>query len=120
MPLLGFGTWRLRGQPAYEAIRAALDVGYRHLDTATMYGNEAEVGRALADSAGPRARCSSPPSCRRARRAGAETLDDQPARAGHRLRGPVAGALAAAARATLTVWREFLALREPGWPAPSG
>ena len=54
MPLLGFGTWRLRGSAGYEAILAALQVGYRHLDTATMYGNEAEVGRALKDSGVPR------------------------------------------------------------------
>jgi 2,5-diketo-D-gluconate reductase A len=50
MPLLGFGTWQLRGRRAYDAVRYALDVGYRHLDTATMYGNEAEVGRAVRDS----------------------------------------------------------------------
>ncbi len=50
MPLVGFGTWQLRGQSAYDAVRYALEVGYRHLDTATMYGNEAEVGRALRDS----------------------------------------------------------------------
>lgn len=50
MPLVGFGTWQLQGRRGYEAIRHALDVGYRHLDTATTYGNEAEVGRALRDS----------------------------------------------------------------------
>jgi 2,5-diketo-D-gluconate reductase A len=50
MPLLGFGTWQLTGDQAYRAVRAALDVGYRHLDTATGYGNEAEVGRAVRDS----------------------------------------------------------------------
>ena len=50
MPMVGFGTWRLRGSRAYEAVRYALDVGYRHLDTATMYQNEAEVGRAVRDS----------------------------------------------------------------------
>ena len=54
MPLLGFGTWQLRGKAAYEAVREALEAGYRHLDTATMYGNEAEVGRALRDSGVPR------------------------------------------------------------------
>jgi len=54
MPLLGFGTWQIRGNAAYEAVRDALEAGYRHLDTATMYGNEAEVGRALADSGVPR------------------------------------------------------------------
>jgi 2,5-diketo-D-gluconate reductase A len=50
MPLVGFGTWRLRGRSAYDAVRFALEAGYRHIDTATMYGNEAEVGQALADS----------------------------------------------------------------------
>ncbi|HEY7489255.1 MAG TPA: aldo/keto reductase [Streptosporangiaceae bacterium] len=50
MPLVGFGTWQLRGRRAYEATKYALEVGYRHLDTATMYGNESEVGRAVRDS----------------------------------------------------------------------
>jgi 2,5-diketo-D-gluconate reductase A len=50
MPLLGFGTWQLTGPTCYDAVRTALDAGYRHLDTATMYRNEAEVGRALRDS----------------------------------------------------------------------
>ena len=50
MPLLGFGTWQIRGKRAYDAVRTALDLGYRHIDTATMYGNEAEVGRAVRDS----------------------------------------------------------------------
>lgn len=54
MPLLGFGTWQITGPPAYDAVRTALDVGYRHLDTAMVYGNEEEVGRALADSGVPR------------------------------------------------------------------
>jgi diketogulonate reductase-like aldo/keto reductase len=54
MPLLGFGTWQIRGDAAYAAVREALEAGYRHLDTATMYGNEAEVGRALKDSGVPR------------------------------------------------------------------
>ncbi len=50
MPLLGFGTWQITGPAAAEAVLAALDAGYRHIDTATMYGNEAEVGRAIAES----------------------------------------------------------------------
>ena len=54
MPLLGFGTWQIRGHDAYRAVRHALDAGYRHLDTATMYGNEDQVGRALRDSGVPR------------------------------------------------------------------
>src|SRR5918997_1205646 len=47
IPLLGFGTWQLKGKNAVRATSAALETGYRHLDTATIYGNEAEVGRAL-------------------------------------------------------------------------
>jgi 2,5-diketo-D-gluconate reductase A len=54
MPLVGFGTWQVTGEQGYHAVRAALDAGYRHIDTATMYGNEAEVGRALRDSGLPR------------------------------------------------------------------
>src|SRR5215471_19369380 len=50
MPMVGFGTWQLQGQTAYQAIRHALRVGYRHIDTATMYRNEEQVGLALADS----------------------------------------------------------------------
>jgi diketogulonate reductase-like aldo/keto reductase len=54
MPLLGFGTWQIKGQDALRATSAALEAGYRHLDTATIYGNEREVGLALADSGLPR------------------------------------------------------------------
>ena len=50
MPLLGFGTWQIKGGVATRAVSAALDAGYRHLDTALVYGNEAQVGQALADS----------------------------------------------------------------------
>jgi 2,5-diketo-D-gluconate reductase A len=50
LPLVGFGTWQVSGRSGYDAVRKALDVGYRHIDTATMYANEAEVGRALRDS----------------------------------------------------------------------
>jgi 2,5-diketo-D-gluconate reductase A len=54
MPMLGFGTWQITGRKAHEATLAALHTGYRHIDTATMYGNEAEVGRAVRDSGIPR------------------------------------------------------------------
>ncbi len=54
MPLLGFGTWQLTGTEAREATAWALEAGYRHLDTATMYGNELEVGAALAGSGADR------------------------------------------------------------------
>jgi diketogulonate reductase-like aldo/keto reductase len=50
MPVVGLGTAGLLGEPGYHAIRAALDAGYRHLDTAAGYHNEAEVGRAVRDS----------------------------------------------------------------------
>jgi diketogulonate reductase-like aldo/keto reductase len=54
MPMIGFGTWQLHGRMAYDCVRHALDVGYRHIDTAAFYGNEAEVGRAVRDSGIPR------------------------------------------------------------------
>jgi len=54
MPLLGFGTWEMRGKTTQNAVARALEVGYRHIDTARMYGNEVEVGRALAASRVPR------------------------------------------------------------------
>lgn len=50
MPLLGLGTWQLRNSSAVKAMLRALEVGYRHLDTATGYGNEEEVGQAVAQS----------------------------------------------------------------------
>jgi 2,5-diketo-D-gluconate reductase A len=54
MPLLGLGTWQARGRAAVDAVRRALEVGYRHIDTATAYGNEREVGQAIAESGVPR------------------------------------------------------------------
>jgi 2,5-diketo-D-gluconate reductase A len=50
MPMIGFGTWLVRGKAGRDAMRAALGAGYRHIDTATMYGNEADVGHVLASS----------------------------------------------------------------------
>ncbi|MBT2210221.1 MULTISPECIES: aldo/keto reductase [Actinomadura] len=50
LPLIGFGTWELPPATAYEATRTALEVGYRHIDTAALYQNEADVGRAVKDS----------------------------------------------------------------------
>jgi 2,5-diketo-D-gluconate reductase A len=54
MPIVGLGTWALRGPAGRAAVRQALEVGYRHLDTATAYGNEGEVGRAIRESGVPR------------------------------------------------------------------
>lgn len=50
MPLLGFGTWQIQGASATRAVAAALEAGYRHLDTATVYRNEGEVGQGLRES----------------------------------------------------------------------
>ena len=50
IPALGLGTWDLNGEVCVRAVHAGLEMGYRHIDTARMYGNEAEVGRGLRDS----------------------------------------------------------------------
>lgn len=55
IPLLGLGVWQVPDGPECEqAVRWALELGYRHIDTAQAYGNEASVGRALRDSGVPR------------------------------------------------------------------
>jgi len=54
MPVLGLGVWQIRGKDGVAAVRHALDVGYRLIDTASMYGNEAEVGQAVRESGVPR------------------------------------------------------------------
>ncbi len=115
MPMVGFGTWRLRGSAGYEAILAALRAGYRHIDTATMYGNEAEVGHALRDSGLDR-------------RQVFLTTKLPPGKAG-RERQTLCASLRAlgtdyvdlwlvhwppAARALVPMWSEFLTLREAG------
>ena len=50
VPRLGFGTFQLGGQACRDSVLTALDVGYRHIDTASMYGNEAEIGSALRET----------------------------------------------------------------------
>ena len=50
VPALGLGTWRLSGERCVGAVERALGMGYRHVDTAQMYGNEAEVGRGMQSS----------------------------------------------------------------------
>jgi diketogulonate reductase-like aldo/keto reductase len=55
LPLLGLGVWQVRpGSETENAVRWALEVGYRHIDTAQAYGNEESVGKALRDSGVPR------------------------------------------------------------------
>ena len=55
IPRIGFGTWRLSGRDCKEGVADALSAGYRHIDTAAMYGNEEEVGRGLRASGVERA-----------------------------------------------------------------
>src|SRR5215469_3282898 len=115
MPMVGFGTWQLRGRQGYDAIRYALRAGYRHIDTATMYRNEAEVGRAVRDSG-------------LARDEVFITTKLPPENAG-RERATLAASLRAlgtdyvdlwlvhwppAERMLIPAWREFLALRDQG------
>jgi diketogulonate reductase-like aldo/keto reductase len=55
MPMLGLGVWQVPDGPeCVNAVRWALELGYRHIDTAQAYGNEESVGRALRDSGVPR------------------------------------------------------------------
>ena len=55
IPKVAFGTWQIPGGEAtYQAVRAALAAGYRHIDTALAYQNEASVGQAIRDSGIPR------------------------------------------------------------------
>lgn len=54
VPALGFGTYRLPGEEAEDPVRWALDTGYRHIDTAQRYENEANVGKVIAQSGIPR------------------------------------------------------------------
>ena len=54
VPKFGVGTFRLTGQTVIDSVKNALDVGYRAVDTAQIYGNEAEVGQAIAESHIPR------------------------------------------------------------------
>ncbi len=54
MPKLGLGTFRMKGAECAEAVQGALGLGYRHIDTAEMYGNEEAVGEGIANSGVPR------------------------------------------------------------------
>jgi len=54
IPSFGVGTFRLTGQTVIDSVRNALELGYRAIDTAQIYGNEAEVGQAIAESGVPR------------------------------------------------------------------
>lgn len=47
IPVLGLGTWDLTGEACEKIVKKALDLGYRHIDTAELYQNEVEIGRAI-------------------------------------------------------------------------
>ncbi|MEO5905523.1 MAG: aldo/keto reductase, partial [Saprospiraceae bacterium] len=50
VPAIGLGTYKLKGPAAIEIIHRAIQIGYRHIDTAQIYENEVEVGKAIAES----------------------------------------------------------------------
>jgi len=115
MPMLGFGTWQIQGDAAHRSVSYALQAGYRHIDTATMYGNEDQVGRALAEASVPRdevfVTTKLPPGNARRSRA---TLDEslKALRTDHvdlwLIHWPPRG------RTLVPLWRDFLAARDEG------
>ena len=59
LPLLGLGVWQVpNGRECVDAVRWALELGYRHIDTAQAYGNEESVGQGLRESVSRAIRCS--------------------------------------------------------------
>ena len=54
IPQLGYGVWQIEDNGAADAVGTALETGYRHIDTASIYGNEVGVGRGIATSSVPR------------------------------------------------------------------
>lgn len=54
IPVLGLGTWQMKGKTCQRTVREALEMGYRHIDTAQMYRNEDRVGSAVKNSSVPR------------------------------------------------------------------
>lgn len=54
MPVMGLGTFRLKAQPLRDSLLQGLELGYRHIDTAQIYDNEAEVGQLMSESGVPR------------------------------------------------------------------
>ena len=54
IPKLGLGTWLINNEKVAEVVKEALEVGYRHIDTAQAYENEEDVGKAIRESSVPR------------------------------------------------------------------
>jgi diketogulonate reductase-like aldo/keto reductase len=115
MPLLGFGTWQMTGGRCQAAVRHALEVGYRHLDTAAMYRNERDVGRAVRDSGVPREQVFvttklPPGDAGRERR----TLDNSLRALGMDYVDLWLVHWPPPARALVSTWKELLAVRDQG------
>jgi diketogulonate reductase-like aldo/keto reductase len=115
MPLLGFGTWQMTGGRCQAAVRHALQVGYRHLDTAAMYRNERDVGRAVRDSGVPREQVFittklPPGDAGRERR----TLDNSLRALGMDYVDLWLVHWPPPARALVSTWKELLAVRDQG------
>jgi diketogulonate reductase-like aldo/keto reductase len=115
MPLLGFGTWQISDAEAPEATMAALEAGYRHIDTATGYANEAGIGQGLRNANIPRESVflttkMPPDSVGRER----QTLEESLTKLGvdfvdlWLVHWPPRG------RATPEAWEEFIRVREDG------
>src|SRR5437868_6230860 len=120
IPLLGFGTWQLPGNQTSQPTADALAAGYRHIDTATMYRNEAEVGAALKASGVPRTEVFITTKLP-AERAGHEraTIEESLTKLGvdrvdlWLIHWPPGGA-------GVPVWREFIKARDEGLTAAIG
>jgi 2,5-diketo-D-gluconate reductase A len=115
LPLLGLGTWQMRGSECRRAVRHALDVGYRHLDTATMYRNERDIGHAIRESGIPREELFittklAPHDAGRERR----TLEASLGALGTDYVDLWLVHWPPRARAGIQTWKEFLALRDEG------
>jgi diketogulonate reductase-like aldo/keto reductase len=115
MPLLGFGTWQMTGGRCQAAVRHALEAGYRHLDTAAMYRNERDVGRAVHDSGVPREQVFvttklPPGDAGRERR----TLDNSLRALGMDYVDLWLVHWPPPARALVSTWKELLAVRDQG------
>ncbi len=61
IPVISFGTWEILGNTCIESVADALDLGYRHVDIAQIYGNEKEVGEGIKKSKVNREKISWPP-----------------------------------------------------------
>ena len=50
IPAMGLGTWKIKPHKAYDVLRLAIQIGYRHIDCAPIYGNQPEIGQAIQDA----------------------------------------------------------------------